>query len=244
MRDRTLITTSVYTSVASRQLPRANQIRWEANPDICRLCPSPTFTNPPTRAKVQKSNEFVIRRESRLYSLSLLSRTVPPSVRRVPSRSERGLEAARPSLADQWKIHKLFQEKRRKSISNYSFLWRVAAGHARQGVRLMATRAHRSTSSASSSSSSASSTPSSSSFHLRLSRSPDSSVSFDAANAGILHSYLFFYDVYTHHTFHYTPTHLSSLASGWRIPVTRKISIILETFDPMRDPWSCSLFGV
>lgn len=64
----------------------------------------------------------------------------------------------------------------------------------------MATRAHRSTSSASSSSSFASSTSfTSTSFHLRLSRSPDSSVSFDAANAGILHSY-FFYDVYTHHT--------------------------------------------
>ena len=39
--------------------------------------------------------------------------------RREPSPVEAATALA---LADRWKIHKLFQEKRRKSISNYSFL--------------------------------------------------------------------------------------------------------------------------
>lgn len=48
-------------------------------------------------------------------------RFLPRSV--GPPHGRRGAwKPARPSLADQWKIHKLFQEKRRKSISNYSFL--------------------------------------------------------------------------------------------------------------------------
>lgn len=92
------------------------------------VCPSPTFTDPPTRAKVPKSNEFVIRRESRLYSLSrwFHRRFLPcPWSSRAWTEGERERAwklRGWPSLADRWKIHKLFQEKRRKSISNYSFL--------------------------------------------------------------------------------------------------------------------------
>lgn len=195
-----------------------------------------------------ESNEFVIRRESRLFSLvgftdadsSLVHGPLGASTE-IDRASEweekreggrRGERVWKPSLADRWKIHKLFQEKRRKSISNYSFLWRVAAGHARQGVRLMATRAHRSTSSFFSSSSSSSIPSSTFSISVSLFLSPDSSVSFDAANAVFSACIFFFYDVYTPttHTHTYHRLYLSSLASGWRIPVTRKISIILETF--------------
>lgn len=139
-----------------------------------------------------------------------------------------------PSLADRWKIHKLFQEKRRKSISNYSFLWRVAAGHARQGVRLMATRAHRSTSSASSSSS-ASSTPSSTSstsasLALFLFRSFALPILRYPSTPPTRYSLLVCFFLWRMHPPHVSPTHLSPLATNWRIPVTRKISIIFETF--------------
>lgn len=247
------------TPVTRDNLPRANLSpkicpREEANPLPDIRLPFTYFCGFTDACEGSESNEFVIRRESRLFSLvgftdagsSLVHGPLGASTeidraserkkkREEERRGERVWKPRGPSLADRWKIHKLFQEKRRKSISNYSFLWRVAAGHARQGVRLMATRAHRSTSSAS--------LLLLLLLHLLLrlflhppplSLSPDSSVSFDAANA-VFSARFFFFMTYIHPP--YTQTHilyhrlyLSSLASGWRIPVTRKISIILETF--------------
>lgn len=158
-----------------------------------------------------------------------------------------------PSLADRWKIHKLFQEKRRKSISNYSFLWRVAAGHARQGVRLMATRAHRSTSSASSSSSSASSTPLSTSsstsaslalflfrsFALPILRYP----STPPTRYSLLVSF-FLWRIHPPHVSlpHVSPTHLS-LSPRYELTDTgdtKNIDHLWDVlgYDSMRDPWS------
>lgn len=82
--------------------------------------------------RFSESNEFVIRQESRLFLLGGFTDGSSLLVRRSGGPRWTNGEGAwkppppppppRPSLADRWKIHKLFQEKRRKSISNYSFL--------------------------------------------------------------------------------------------------------------------------
>lgn len=86
--------------------------------------------------EVEKRRRKMRKRETE-NSWYFLDQNVPRTVprgRRVPEERGNGVwKQPQPSLADRWKIHKLFQEKRRKSISNYSFLWRVAAGHAAGG---------------------------------------------------------------------------------------------------------------
>lgn len=61
---------------------------------FAKICPSPTFTDPPTRAKVPKVTSSLFG-ESHGYSLSLVSRTVPPSfvvLRGGPERKQRKRE--------------------------------------------------------------------------------------------------------------------------------------------------------